>query len=216
MRSGFRSFGFAAVTLLSSTTAYGFEAGSLGSAYQDQGYVQGCTADGELPGCTIIAGGSQFVAPADGQTPAEVMDALKALPPLTYVDFNLDILNVYDSYAEVAISFVAPSEKTDPKADQITAMQGEWLSTDDAQSSVLVEGLIWTDLYDGQMMGQSVVFAGSGCADGSGEGVDTIELFVIGSADAGSLCYSVLSVDANRMELSYLARGNTLTFTRAK
>ena len=81
---------FAAVVLgLISAPAFAFEPGSLGDAYRDFGYVQGCTDDGELPGCTIIAGGSQFVAPEGGQTSAEVMAALRAMPPLAYVEFRV-------------------------------------------------------------------------------------------------------------------------------
>ena len=64
---------FAVGLLVTMAPAFAFEPGTLGDAYRDFGYVQGCTDDGELPGCTIIAGGSQFVAPADGQTPPEVM-----------------------------------------------------------------------------------------------------------------------------------------------
>ena len=42
---------FVAVVLgVISPPAYAFEPGSLGDAYRDFGYVQGCTDGGELPG----------------------------------------------------------------------------------------------------------------------------------------------------------------------
>ncbi|OYU20145.1 MAG: hypothetical protein CFE34_01590 [Rhodobacteraceae bacterium PARR1] len=208
---------FAVGLVVSTAPAFAFEPGTLGDAYRDFGYVQGCTDSGELPGCMIIAGGSRFVATADGQTPAEVMAALQAMPPLTYVEFRGDILNVYDSFAEIAVGAVAKAEAgTDPYAATLQAMQGKWVSVDDPKSGVQVDGLLWTDAYGGEAMGQSVMSYYTACSDGTGGDGTVLELFVIGPQESGSLCYSVLTVDAQRMELSYMGRGNTLAYTRAE
>lgn len=214
MRSVLSAFCLSASAVFGAGEALAFEAGTLGDAYQDSGYIQGCTDEGELPGCTIVVGGSQFVAPADGQTPPDVMETLKSLPQLTYVDFNLDTLNVYDSYAEVAVSFVAPSQKTDPFADKIKAMQGDWISTDDPKAAVRVDGLIWNDVYDNEPMGQSVMSLDTICAEEETGGADILQLYQLGSADMMLMCYALVSVDAENLELSYIGRGNTLAFTR--
>lgn len=208
---------FAVGLLVTMAPAFAFEPGTLGDAYRDFGYVQGCTDSGELPGCTIIAGGSRFVATADGQTPAEVMATLQAMPPLTYVEFRGDILNIYDSFAEIALGAVAEADAgADPYSATLQAMQGKWVSVDDPQSVVQVEGLLWTDVYGGEAMGQSVMSYYTACSDGTEGDGTVLELFVVGSQESDSLCYSVLTVDAQRMELSYMGRGNTLAFTRAE
>lgn len=204
------------VLLVTASSAAAFETGSLGEPYDDYGLVQGCTDQGEVPGCTIVAFGSQYVIPAAGPTPPEVMAALQALPPLTAVEFSGDILNVYDSYAEMALSAVAPSATPYAHAERLAAMQGRWTSTDDPKSGVQVDGLIWADLYDGQEMGRSVIDIGESCAEEITDATEILQLYTIGSAEAGWLCYAVLSVTPDRMELSYLARGNTLAFVREK
>lgn len=214
MRVGFA--GVAAVLLWPSVVV-GFEPGSLGDAYRDFGYVQGCTDEGELPGCTIIAGGSQFVAPADGQTPPEVMAMLRDLPKLSYVEFRGDILNMFDSYAEIAVGAVAVADPgADPYGDLVVGMQGRWQSVDDPQSMVEVDGLIWSDVYGDEALGQSVMALGEGCSDGSATEGPTLELFTIGSLDAPSMCYSVVTAAEGRMELIYLPRGNTLAYQRVE
>ena len=212
-----RLFCVAVVLGVISPPAYAFEPGSLGDAYRDFGYVQGCTDDGELPGCTIIAGGSQFLAPYSGQTPADVFAALKAMPPLAYVEFRGDILNMHDSYADIAVGAVAEADAgTDPYGDTIRAMQGIWVSVDDPQSVVQVVGLIWTDVYGGEAVRQSVMSFADACSDGSEGGGAVMELFSIPPQDMPAMCYTDLYTDKARMKLSYMGRGNTLAYERAK
>lgn len=196
--------------------AMAFEPGSLGDAYRDTGYLQGCTEAGERPACTLIAGGSQFVVPLAGPTPPDVMAKLRALLPLTYVEFRGDILNVFDSHAEFALGAVAEADPaSDPQGAVLRAMQGEWVSTDDPESAVRVEGLIWSDVYAGEVVGSSVLFIGEGCSDGSPTTGTVLELFAIGSSEAGTFCYSDLSVGDGRMEMVYVARGNLLAYVAA-
>jgi len=204
------------ILCLTLSPALAFETGSLGEPYDDYGLVQGCTDQGELPGCTIVAFGSQYVVPAAGPTPPEVMATLKALPQLAAVEFSGDILNVYDSYAEMALSAVAPSATPYPHTDRLAALQGKWTSVDDGKAGVLVNGLIWSDLYDGQEMARSVIDIGETCAEETSDATEILQLFTIGSAEAGWMCYSILSVTPDRLELSYLARGTTLAFVRAE
>lgn len=179
--------------------------------------MQGCTDAGELPGCTIIAGGSRFVVPEGGPTPAGVMATLKALPVLAFVEFRGDILNVFDSYAEMALGAVAEADPAlDPYGATLRAMQGEWVSTTDDQARVRVEGSIWADVYADEEVARSVIWLGTGCSDGSAEGEPVMDLFTIGSLEAGSLCYTGVAVEGARMEATYAGRGNLLEFTRAK
>lgn len=202
---------------LVSAPALAFEPGSLGEHYRDTGHVQGCTEGGELPACTIIAGGSQFVVPLDGPTPAEVMATLRAMAPLTYVEFRGDILNINDSYAEFALGAIVEADAAgDPHGATLRAMQGEWVSAEDAKAQVRIEGLVWTDVYDGEAVASSVISLGEGCADGSDATGEVLELFAIGSLDAGSLCYSDVTVAGGRMEATYVAGGNRLVFAAAK
>lgn len=206
----------AAVVLgLASSPVFAFEPGSLGDDYRAFGYVQGCTEGGELPGCTLIADGSRFVVPMGGQTPPDVMALLQALPVLTYVEFRGDILNVYDSFAEIAVGAVIEAG-SDPYTKTLRAMQGAWVSVDDPQSMVRVIGLLWTDVYGGEEVSQSVMSFAPACSDGSeGDGA-VMELLGIPPQDMPAMCYSDLYLEPARMEMSYLGRGNTLAYTRAE
>lgn len=199
--------------VLAASKGAAFEPGSLGDAYRDTGYVQGCTDGGELPGCTIIAGGSQFVVPAEGPSPPEVMERLRAAPKLSWIEFRGDLLNIYDSYGELALGAFDAAPEADPYNDLVTAAQGEWVSTDDPKAKVVVDGLIWRDVYDGEDVAQSVISFGDSCSDGASGG-RLLELFGIGSAEPVSLCYSIVGIDAERMEMIYLPRGNALVYGR--
>lgn len=199
--------------LLPSKMVAAFEPGSLGEDYRDLGYVQGCTDTGELPGCTIISGGSQFVATADGPTPADVMAQMRDMPKLGWVEFRGDLLETFDSYSTIALGTVAVAGAPDPYADIVAAMQGRWVSAEDPLATVEVDGLIWSDSYDGAEVARSVVFVGEDCAQGP-IGGPVVELFQTGSAEMDSLCYSVVGIADDRMELVYTARGNTLVFAR--
>lgn len=203
----------ALVAIFPAGMASAFEPGSMGDAYRDTGYVQGCTETGELPGCTLIAGGSQFVVASQGQTPPEMMEKLRALPKLSWVEFRGDLLSINDSYVDLALGAVAPASEPDPYGDVVQAVQGAWASTDDPLASVVVDGLIWTDVYDGVEVARSVISLGDTCSDGT-TGGRMLELFSIGSAEPVALCYQVIGVDADRMELVYTGRGNTLVFGR--
>lgn len=201
------------VGILAAGRAAAFEPGSLGDAYRDTGYVQGCTEEGELPGCTIIAGGSQFVVPAEGPTPPAVMAKLKEMPKLAWIEFRGDLLNMYDSYAELALGALDAAPRADPFADLVTGAQGEWVSTDDPKAKVVVDGLIWRDVYDGEEVAQSIISFGDTCSDGASGG-RLLELFETGSAEPVALCYSIVGIDAERMEMIYLPRGNALVYGR--
>lgn len=191
-----------------------FELGSLGDAYRDTGYVQGCTDTGELPGCTIIAGGSQFVLMADGPTPPAVMATLRGLPQLARVDFSGDIINVYDSFAEMAVAFVAVSETPDPDRDTLLALQGAWQSSRDPLVRAQVDGLIWTDIHDGAEVMRSIMALGTGCSDGTQVAGRTLEMFVLESYEPTAFCYGLTGATPDTLSLTYLPRGNPLVFVR--
>lgn len=199
--------------LLPAGMAAGFEPGSLGSDYRDTGYMQGCVVEGELPGCTIIAGASHFVIAAEGPTPPEVMERLRATPKHSWIAFRGDILEIYDSYAAFALGAFELSAEPDPYADVVAAMQGSWVAEADPLVGVTVDGLIWTGGYGGSENTRSVIALGEGCADGSGSG-PTLQLFEIGSAESFSLCFAFADMTPERMELTLVGRGNTLLFRR--
>lgn len=201
------------VAVLWAAVASAFEPGSLGDAYRDNGYVQECTQDGEFPGCTLIAGGSQFVIPAGGPTPPKVLAKLRSMPRLAWVEFRGDITDVYDSYAVLALGAVAKATEPDPWSAVVKAMQGTWQSLQDPASAVTVDGLIWIETVEGNEVSRPVMSVGDACSDGTGSGT-VLELFMVGSDGYASTCYSVVDVSADRMELVYLPRGNTLVFGR--
>ena len=66
---------------------------------------------------------------------------------------------------------------------------------------------------DGAEVARSVAFVGQDCAEGP-TGERMLEVFQTGSAEVVSFCYAIVAIDADRMELVYLARGNTLVFGR--
>jgi hypothetical protein len=75
-----------------------------------------------------------------------------------------------------------------------------------------ITGSEQTDRYDGEVLRVSVLTLSDVC--GEAQGGVMMRLQMMGGDPADMQCYAVLSVTGDRMELSYLPRGNTLTFIR--
>lgn len=198
------------VSLLESAAMPSFERGVIGEPFLVDGILQGCGPTEGIEACTFYAEGARWIANAAGQSNPAAMQAMAALPVGAALRVSGDLLSFGDITAEAAISSLEQID--DPYATQRAAMQGEWVSADDPQSRVQIAGSEWTDIYGDELLAVAVLTLSDRCGDA--EGGVLLSQQRMGYDPADMQCYEVLSVDARRMELSYLGRGNTLTFLR--
>jgi len=122
--------------------------------------------------------------------------------------------------ALVALAIALPAAAA-PTAQQL--MVGRWRSVDDARAMVEVRADgTWIDSYTGIPSATAashwLLFSGAHPPkDAAGETLDAKSTYLeVTDKDAGPLFYQLELVDAKTLELSYLARGNELTYARVK
>lgn len=92
-------------------------------------------------------------------------------------------------------------------------MEGEWVSADDEASGMsILDGTV-TMLYDGEVISTETIDVAQSCADAPGD-TSGLDLITMTGTDGESLCYGVIALDDDRLELTSYPRGNTLTYTR--
>ena len=101
-------------------------------------------------------------------------------------------------------------------------MVGKWRSVDDARALVEIRADgTWIDSYAGMPSATTtsrwILFSGGHPPkDAADQALDAKSLYLEVSDKDGSLVYAVDRVDAKRLQLTYLARGNTLTYARVE
>ena len=186
-----------------------FPPGTHGEPFTVPGLMQGCD---ETAGCTFYAEGWRWTAAPGGASNLDALAAMAELPVNAPVIVTGDMVSMGDITVEAAVSKVEPGEP-DAYAGLRDAMQGDWVSTDDALAGLRVEGSEQTELYDGEVMGVSVMTFADACPEGEPIG-PVIVTQMMGGDPAESFCYAVVEVTPGRMDLSYVGRGNTLVYVR--
>jgi hypothetical protein len=96
---------------------------------------------------------------------------------------------------------------------------GDWRSVDDARAQVEIKADgTWIDSYAGMPSATAtshwILFSGAHPPkDAADQTLDATSTYLEVSDEGGPLVYAL---DATRLELTYLARGNTLTYARMK
>lgn len=191
-----------------------FPPGSYGEPFTVAALVDGCRAQAEGAGCTLIAEGVRWVAWADGATPPEVLAQVAALPVNAPVMVTGDVVSMGDITVEAVLAGIAPGQ--DAHAAERAAMQGLWQG-DDPGFEVTVRGSTWSESYVGDAMGDHLLTLGEGCAlEGVAVEGLAINLQLLGGDPSEQSCFAVSKITAERMELLHLPRGTPVTFTRPK
>jgi uncharacterized membrane protein len=191
----------------------GFTPGQAGEPFAQSALLQGCGPQESGPACTFYAEGWHYILRQGGVTPSEIFDTLAGLPINTPVQITGEILSEGDASAEVNLSQIEPGP-TDPWAKLRATLQGNWVSLDDPQARMTVNGSEMTDIYGAETMGTSVVTLGDTCADGSGADGPALTVVDPRYMDEAPLCLAVAEVSANKLTLINLPRGNLLTYQR--
>lgn len=104
-----------------------------------------------------------------------------------------------------------PADSTPSAERALALMQGRWRSTTDASVVLEIDGDGVTTHYDGEPLGEESLAFVDGCPGApGGEG----PFFTLSDETGDALCYHLTAVDDDLLEYTYLARGNTLTYTR--
>lgn len=108
---------------------------------------------------------------------------------------------------------VAAAAETPATAGLREALQGRWQATDDAKVVVEFQGDTKVESYDGQVMSTDAYVLADAAPDQGGK-VNGAGPYLWVGQGTEQLVYVVLSVTPTALELSYVGRGNTLSYTR--
>ena len=187
-----------------------FVQGQMGEPFTVTGIVQGCGPTEGGNGCTFYAEGARWIAYNGAASNPAALGAMAAMPVGAAVLVTGDLISFGDITAEAAIASLQPGD--DPYASQRTAMQGVWVSVDDPQSRLEITGSEQTDIYGGEVLGVSVLTLSDFC--GGQNGGVLLGVQQMGGDPADTQCFDVLTAEPDRLELSYIGRGNTLAYVR--
>ena len=104
---------------------------------------------------------------------------------------------------------------SDTVSPLIDRLEGDWVSGEDDQSEMSILDGTATMMYDGEVLSTETLQAVDSCPDAVGEASDDMQLITMTSAESGeTLCYGVVTLEADTLTLTSYPEGNTLTYTR--
>lgn len=189
-----------------------FVRGQQGEPFTQSALMQSCDLGAEMV-CFLYAEGFRYAAYAAQAPDPSILDKLAQLAPNTPVQITGDILNYGDVTAEVILSRIAPGP-VDPKAALRAAIQGPWVSTDDAGYTLTLVGSELTEAYEGEVQSVSMVILDTRCPDSPDVGEDVIAIYEFGMDPSEARCWGIESVSADSFTAFNLPRGNILSFAR--
>jgi len=97
---------------------------------------------------------------------------------------------------------------------KISILEGTWISTDDAKYSVQVKGNTWLELYDGEELDKFFFGFGDTCLANQDAKTNPNGKYITVFDSDGNRCYYIIKVNDSKLELSYMGRGNTLSYRK--
>jgi hypothetical protein len=107
-----------------------------------------------------------------------------------------------------------PKTATEKKNKTIfESLSGKWQSVDDKKNSIEFKEHSYSEYYDGKIIEENKFLLDKACPgeEGSGSSGDNEKYLVV-----GDMCWYIIKVDEDNLELSYTARGNTLIYKKIK
>lgn len=192
--------------LKTSTTA----PGTYGEPYSDNAVMQDCVTEAEQPYCTFHSGGTKFFVYDDGRTPQSVISAMMALNLTTPITVTGDLVEVFDSTAEVVLREITRRSASDTDG-YLDKLQGYWYSVEDPNAQFNILGSERENQYDGEIGGTDYLSVQEHCDRFSGSGP---YLYAREEDSQEYYCYVIDYIDELSMTLMYLPNGNFLEYRK--
>jgi hypothetical protein len=97
-----------------------------------------------------------------------------------------------------------------------SALEGNWVSTDDPKSELQVKGNEWIEIYKGEKPETTKFATGDSCLANDKARTNPKGKYITVFDKDESRCFYIVSVTDSKLELSYVGRGNTLTYKKKK
>jgi hypothetical protein len=94
------------------------------------------------------------------------------------------------------------------------ALTGNWISTDDAKSEISINADDWIEMYDGKQVSSSKYAMADTCLNAATDKSNVEGKYATVFDTSGNFCYYIVELTADNLKLSYVGRGNTLSYKR--
>lgn len=192
--------------------AASFAPGTHGEPFTVNALMQNCETAGEGTFCFFYAEGARWAVAQGGPSNPDALAQMAGLSVNTPLLVTGDMASFGDITAEAVVSAIQPG-KPDEWAGLRDAVQGSWVSAEDAQNVLFIFGSEQYTSYAGETVDVSVLTFANACPGGDEIG-PVFFTQTMGGDPMDALCYAVIDVTPDRMELSYVGRGNTLVYNR--
>lgn len=189
----------------------GLQSGANGEPFRENGLFQGCGSSDGQRFCAFHVNGWKYFAYVDDPTPAAALEPVRELAVNTPVEIEGDLRFYGDITAEIAIRTLRLRPGGDGFADLRADIQGAWVSLDDRQAKMSIEGSESTAFYGEDVVGERYLQIADSCEMSHGAGPVLIET---DPAERTPQCYLIARADGDSLDLIYMARGNTLRYAR--
>lgn len=190
-----------------------FAAGTHGEPFTVEALLQGCGESEVGFACTFYAEGARWIAVKDGPSNPAAMNLLTTLPVNAPLIIAGDMVSFGDITVDAVIATATPAEP-DAYATLRALSQGAWVDSTDPKSALQITGSEETSIYDGENLGTAVVSFAETCPGMDSADGPVVIKQTMGEDPMDLPCFAILSLTADRMDLSYVGRGNTLTYLR--
>ena len=197
----------AATVLLS-----GLKRGVHGEPFTDRLIFQGCDFYDGFEACTFIANGWKYFAGYDDPTPRAFLARLEALPNNTPMQVTGDLTGAGDSTAQLAVSeieILGPDAFSGLRA----AMQGSWVSADDPNETLHIQGAEMHSYYKAGYLDTMYLDVKADCPDSAGAGPVLIQT---SAQHRDSYCYLIDNLAGGWMDLILMGHEAMISYRKAE
>ena len=189
----------------------GLVRGAHGEPYADVVMFQGCDVFDGFEACSFIGNGWKFFAGYDDPTPRGFLVRLEALPLNTPVSIKGDLTSYGDSSAQLAISEIEIMTGADPYAHLRRAMQGNWVSADDPNSTLFIHGSEMHSYYGNEFIDTMYLDVQADCPDSAGAGPVMIQT---SQQYRDNYCYLIDNLQGGWMDLILMGHEALLSYRK--
>jgi len=113
---------------------------------------------------------------------------------------------------------IAKKEEVVKKDDVVknSVVEGNWVSTDDPKSEIQVKDSDWTEIYSGEKPETFKFGVGDSCLANPNAKTNEKGKYITVFDKDDNRCFYIVNVNDSKLELSYVGRGNTLTYKKKK
>jgi len=190
-----------------------FPPGSHGEPYTVEALVQGCGPAAQVDGCSFYAEGARWIASRGAGSNEAALDAMAVMAVNTPLIVTGDMISFGDITVDAVVARIAPGNP-DPFAAERALMQGDWVDTTDPAHRLRVRGSEEDALFRGELIATAVLSLADQCPGGEAGIGPVVIKQTMGADPADVQCLAIVNLEPQRMELSYVGRGNSLIFAR--